>query len=84
MVIQRLKVDLIIADRVPVGRRTFEIAIHLEKGGTVPPIHVVPYKSGCWFVLNGRHRLAAHKLVGKKQILAKHAGRRVNESHSKD
>lgn len=58
-------------DRAPLTRRTFSLAKHLENGGTVPPIHIQYDSHGLWRVLDGRHRVIAHKLVGCRHILVR-------------
>lgn len=54
--------------KLPVNRKTFELALHLEKGGTHPPIHVRCKGNGRYELKEGRHRVLAHKLVGRDEI----------------
>lgn len=60
--------------RRPCNRSVYELAHHLEKGGTVPPIHVKqsPFDGSFW-ICDGRHRIEASKLIGKRTILARYA-----------
>ena len=69
-VIQELPVNHIYLDRVPLVPQTLDLVRHLENGGSVPPIHVVKDVSG-WRVLDGRHRLAAYRLLGRERILVR-------------
>lgn len=64
-----------VVDRIPLNQRSLALVRHLEAGGSVPPIHVERH-DGCWWVLDGRHRFVAHKLLGRSHIWVKVAERR--------
>lgn len=65
-----IKVENVVTENHPVGPATYALAKHLETGGSVPPIHVMP-QGGTYRLLDGRHRLLAHKLLGITEIKAK-------------
>lgn len=60
-------------DHEPLGPSVFRLAIHLARGRTVPPIHVTPLRDGRFIICDGRHRVQAHKLLGREYILARYA-----------
>lgn len=64
-----IKVENVKADHSPIGPATYALAKHLESGGSVPPIHVQS-QGGTYNLLDGRHRLLAHKLLGITEIKA--------------
>lgn len=70
-IIKDISVALINTDRWPIGLRTLELVKHLEKDGSIPPIHVKPIKDGRFQILDGRHRLLATKLLGQEKITAR-------------
>jgi len=61
-------------DRWPHGPRALEYANLLITGVELPPIKV-HFRDGHWRVGDGRHRLLAHKLVGKDIIMVRRAVR---------
>jgi hypothetical protein len=63
-------INLIDMDRWPFAR-VLSLVAHLQAGGTVPPIHVKRMPDGRFRILDGRHRMHAHKLLGRVQILAR-------------
>lgn len=62
--------QIIRLDRGPLGPSVMDLAIHLIKGGTVPPIHVQIIDGEYW-IRDGRHRVQAHRLIGREYILAR-------------
>ena len=44
--------------------QVIDMVRHLNKGGTLPPIEVSPFK----YLENGRHRLMAYRIAGITQI----------------
>lgn len=68
-VIKDIPISNIVVDRIPLNR-TLGLVKHLEQGGTVPPIKV-EYKDGTYILKDGRHRVAAYKLLGRRFISAK-------------
>lgn len=74
--VEYLDTQSVVLDRRPT-RRLGGLIMHLLKGGTVPPIHVQPtVLDGEYRILDGRHRLVAHRMLGKKKILARYSERR--------
>ena len=71
-IIKKLNLSSISIDRLPLTKRTLDLANHIVKGGTVPPIHVMR-QVDLYRILDGRHRFLAHKLAGKQQILVKYS-----------
>lgn len=66
----RIPLSLVDMDRWPF-ERVLPLARHLEAGGTVPPIHVAKTPHGRFRIIDGRHRVHAHKLLGRAEILAR-------------
>lgn len=71
-IIKHVRLEHVYATRHPLGPRVLALANHLAGGGTVPPIHVLPQPGGRYYVLDGRHRVQAHKLVGLRKILIRY------------
>ena len=67
-----MNLSSITIDRLPLTKRTLDIANHLVKGGTISPIHVQK-QLDLYRILDGRHRFLAYKLAGKQQILVKYS-----------
>ena len=65
-----LPVSAIEMDRWPFDR-VLGLVLHLQAGGTVPPVHVMKSSDGRYRILDGRHRMHAFKLLGRKSILAR-------------
>ena len=65
-----IPLHLIDMDRWPF-QRVLPLAAHLEAGGTVPPVHVMAKPDGRFQIIDGRHRMHAHKLLGRTHILAR-------------
>jgi ParB-like chromosome segregation protein Spo0J len=73
-VIRPVATNLIDIDRWPLEPRTLGLVAHFQAGGTVPPIRLVrqPSTPGRFRILDGRHRLLATKLVGRRTITARY------------
>lgn len=71
-VIQSVPLNLIDVDRWPHEPRTLRLVDHFQAGGTVPPIRLVIRDNGRFQILDGRHRLLATKLLGRRAIVAKY------------
>ena len=65
-----VNVEGILFDKLPMNRKTLDLVFFLMSGGDISPIKLEKTKNG-YKVLDGRHRLAAFKLLGEKMILAK-------------
>lgn len=75
---QEISVHLIDIDRIPLDKKTLGFANALagiSSCGLVkakfPAIKVAKLRYGRYEIRDGRHRWAAHKLLGQKKILAK-------------
>lgn len=64
-------------DRWPICPQTLDLANKLGNGLEVPPIHVALTEHGQYRICDGRHRVAAHKLLGRNEILATYSKRRL-------
>ena len=74
-----LNVGLVDVDRrPPIGLRTLGIVDHLRAGGTVPPIHV-KVEGPRFKILDGRHRLLAHRMLERREILARYGVQTIAE-----
>jgi hypothetical protein len=63
-------IEGILFDKLPINKTTLDLVFFLMSGGDISPIKLEKTKNG-YKVLDGRHRLAAFKLLGEKMILAK-------------
>lgn len=57
-------------DRHPLNPSILSLIDYLKSGGTVPPIKVSRLVDGNFIIKDGRHRVTASKLLGRKTILA--------------
>lgn len=72
MRVERLiPVAQIVWDRLPLNPSTLDLVRYLDAGGAVPAIKVRALLDGRYEIRDGRHRLLAHKLLGRTHILAK-------------
>ena len=56
---------------LPMNQKSLWFAVQMKLQGVIfPPISVERVKGGRFKLHGGRHRLAAHKLIGKKEIRA--------------
>lgn len=62
--LQRIEHD----SRLPLNVKVLRFAIALAKGYIFPPLSVERIAGGKFRLHDGRHRLAAHKLVGAKDV----------------
>ena len=70
-VVEYINIDQVKMDRHPLNISTLNLIKYLEGGGNVPPIKVATLKQGGFLIRDGRHRLTAYKLLGRKTIEAK-------------
>lgn len=82
-----LPVSALLIDKreLPINRATLRLVDYIRGGGTVPPVPVMqvpqvtcPRTGRClspggYIPTGGRHRIAAHKLLGSSHIEVKHA-----------
>jgi len=57
-------------DHLPINKQTLDLVFFLMSGGNVPAIKLEKIKHG-YKIKDGRHRIAAYKLLGRKLIFAK-------------
>jgi len=65
-------------DNLPINKTVLDLVFFIMSGGEIKPIKIVKFKNG-YEVLDGRHRIAALKLLGIKTILAKYYEPILNE-----
>ena len=58
-------------DKLPINKTVLDLVFFIMSGGEIEPIKLIKTETG-WFVKDGRHRIAAYKLLNKKLILAKY------------
>jgi hypothetical protein len=63
-------------DRLPLRPDGLDTTLALMLGVAMPPIHLQLKVEGGWLIKDGRHRLLAHKLLGREEILARWSTRR--------
>lgn len=68
---KEIPIELIQMDRWRLRPKAFKYAKLMECGVEFPPIKVARRANGLFEIRDGRHRMTAHKLLGKKVILAK-------------
>lgn len=71
-VIRDIPIGLIKMDRWAIQPATLALVKHIQSGGTVPPIHVA-WIVGGFKICDGRHRVTAYRLLGRKHISARFA-----------
>lgn len=52
---------------------TLSLIDYLREGGEVPPIKVAKHPDGGYIIRDGRHRVLAHKMLGRSKIKAKYS-----------
>lgn len=65
-----VSISLIDMDSHPLNPSTLALVYHLSSGLSVPPIRLARVGGGRFKIRDGRHRVTAHKLLGRKVILA--------------
>lgn len=70
-VVRAIPVTQVVYDRLPLNPTGLATTQALADGVEMPPIHVEVLPNGRYKVRDGRHRLLAHKLLGKTHILAR-------------
>ena len=58
-------------DNLPINKTVLDLVFFIMSGGEIGPIKLIKTENG-YKVKDGRHRIAAYKLLGKKIILAKY------------
>ena len=57
-------------DKLPINKSVLDLVFFILSGGIIPPVKLSKGLNG-WILEDGRHRLAACKLLGYTQINAK-------------
>lgn len=70
-VIRSVSIGSIQMDRHPLNPSTLSLIKFLEGGGDVPPIHVQRLSGGNYKICDGRHRVTAFRLLGRREIPAR-------------
>ncbi len=68
---QQIAISEILPCAAPSIGSVSSLVEHLMNGSTVPPIHVQKTKQG-YVVCDGRHRLLAHRILGRQFISARY------------
>ncbi len=76
-VVFELPLEALYVDHLPINPDTFLLAKHLWARGEIPPIKVHCDPHGRYRVTDGRHRVAAAKLVGFTHLSVKMAEKHV-------
>ena len=64
-------IEGILFDKLPMNKSVLDLVFFILSGGDIPPIKLVKTEFG-YKLSDGRHRLAAAKLLGYDVILAKY------------
>lgn len=70
-----ISVGSIKMDRYPMNPSTIRLIDYMREGGIVPAIKVAKLQSGGFIIRDGRHRVLAHKMLGRTEILARFSGK---------
>jgi hypothetical protein len=73
-----IKIESIFWDKLPINPSVLNLVFFIKSGGEIPPIHLQVSSVGGYKLRDGRHRVAAYKLLGIKEIKAKVNGRKKN------
>lgn len=71
----------ILYDKLPMNRDVLDIVFFIMSGNEVPAIKLQKTQNG-WKLKDGRHRLAAYKLLGKQTILASFSNKIYYEKYN--
>jgi hypothetical protein len=70
-VVHTVLLESIHFDTLPINESVLNLVFFIMSGGEVPPIKLQNSALGGYTVKDGRHRICAYKLLGKKHIKAK-------------
>jgi len=76
-IIKEIPINQITVDRYKLGPDTLDLCCFLRQGGSVPPIHVQRKLNG-FKICDGRHRITAYKLLGRKKIKARYSEKTID------
>ena len=65
-----IQITTIQYDKLPINKSVLDLVFFILSGGVIPPVKLEAGKDG-WILKDGRHRVAAYKLLGYTQINAK-------------
>jgi len=74
-IINEIDISLIRMDRYPINEKTLRLVDYLRNGGVVPEIKVAKHPLGGFIIKDGRHRITAYRLLGRKTIKAKYSNK---------
>ncbi len=66
-----IKIESIFWDKIPINPSVLRLVDFIRSGGEIPPIHLQKSDKGGYKLRDGRHRVAAYKLLGYKTIKSK-------------
>jgi ParB-like chromosome segregation protein Spo0J len=69
--VRLIKIESILWDKLPINPSVLELVDFLRGGGKIPPIKLQLSSDGGYKLKDGRHRVAAFKLLGIREIEAK-------------
>ena len=58
-------------DRYPMNPSTLSLIDHIRAGGDIPAVKVARHPDGGFIIRDGRHRVLAHKMLGRTKIKAR-------------
>jgi len=68
---REISIGLIDIDHLPLNETGLATTLALKRGVHMPPIKVAKLTDGRFLIRDGRHRYLAHKLLGRKTIMAR-------------
>ena len=69
-VTELVQITTIQYDKLPINKSVLDLVFFILSGGIIPPVKLKASSDG-WFLTDGRHRIAAYKLLGYTKINAK-------------
>lgn len=73
-VLKDIPIDLIVVDRHSISKETLALVDFIRSGGEIPPIKI-QIENQRYKLKDGRHRITAFKLLGRKTIHCKYYDR---------
>lgn len=78
-----IDISHIVIDHLPMNPSTLKLIDYLRKGGVVPAIKVATLPDGRYLIRDGRHRILAFKLLGRKKIKARYSKKLIQLNKTK-
>jgi ParB-like chromosome segregation protein Spo0J len=72
---KEIYIQHIVIDHLPMNPSTLNLIDHLRNGGKIPAIKVARLPDGKYLIRDGRHRLLAYLLLGRKKIKARYSNK---------